>query len=127
MLLVLLTFCVIYLLKLKFLSTSTPFLLLTFPIQPLPLHCYISVATFVLHPHKCKVMTVSNKTKLENKSSDTYITMKGKRLNWKCQKENKYVDAFTHSGMSFMYIANSMGPSTLPCGMPLVLWILRHF
>ena len=41
------------------------------------------------HPHKCTVMTVSNKTKLGNKSSDTYITMKGKRLNWKCQKEKR--------------------------------------
>ena len=46
--LALLTFCVICLLKLKFLSTSTPisFLLLTFPIQPLPLHCYISGSYF---------------------------------------------------------------------------------
>jgi hypothetical protein len=41
------------------------------------------------HPNKCKVMTVSNKTKSENKSSYTYITMKGKRLNWKCQKEKR--------------------------------------
>jgi hypothetical protein len=41
------------------------------------------------HPNKCKVMTVSNKTKLENTSSYHLYNNEGKRLNWKCQKEKR--------------------------------------